>query len=111
MDYSPSETMKKIEQLALQQGKSVRSVLERSGLSRSTVTVARDRESWIRVDSLAKIADELGCSVDYLLGRGKNDKDFSRDETQILDGIKDLSVYDKARIVRFIETKLNPTQQ
>lgn len=111
MEYNSVDTMKKIEQITLQQGKSVRGVLERSGLSRSTVTVTKNRQNWIKVDSLAKIADELDCSVDYLLGRTENEKLFSKDETQFLESLRKLSVFDKAEIVCLIKDKLDSKQQ
>lgn len=37
-------------------------------LNKNTLYTMQNRGSWIQADSLAKIADYLGVSVDYLLG-------------------------------------------
>ena len=43
-------------------------MLEECGLNKNTIFTMR-RGSIPKADSLAKIADYLGCSVDYLLGK------------------------------------------
>lgn len=52
--------------------KSVAEVLRRCGLSENTVSTMTGRGSWIKSNSLGMIADELDCSVDYLLCRTEN---------------------------------------
>lgn len=52
--------------------KSVAEVLRKCGLSENTVSTMTSRGSWIKSNSLGMIADELGCSVDYLLCRTEN---------------------------------------
>lgn len=49
----------------------LKSIFEECGLGRNTMAHLIDGKS-IAHDSLAKIADYLDCSVDYLLGRTDN---------------------------------------
>lgn len=44
-------------------------MLEDCQLNKNTLSSMQSRGSMPKADSLAKIADYLGCSVDYLLGR------------------------------------------
>lgn len=44
-------------------------MLEDCELSKNTLSSMQSRGSWLQANSLAKIADYLDCSVDYLLGR------------------------------------------
>ena len=50
---------------------SLNKILENCGLGKNTISHIK-AGSIPRADNLAKIADELGCSVDYLLGRTNN---------------------------------------
>ena len=51
----------------------LKTVFEQAGLGRNTMAHLSDGKS-IAHDSLAKIADILNCSVDYLLGRTDDPK-------------------------------------
>ena len=61
--YSAEEIAKKINLILKDKGLSQKEMLEACELNKNTVN------SIPRADNLAKIADYLGCSVDYLLGR------------------------------------------
>lgn len=50
-----------------QRGTTSKQMLEDAGLSYNFMTMMS--RSMPKADSLARIADVLGCSVDYLLGR------------------------------------------
>ena len=50
----------------------VKQVLADAGLGYNTMS--NMKTSMPKADTLAKIADQLGCSVDYLLGRTDNQK-------------------------------------
>lgn len=49
----------------------LKDVFEKCGLNSNTMSALYHNKS-IAFDSLAKISDELNCSVDYLLGRTNN---------------------------------------
>ena len=50
----------------------VSTMLQDLELNKNTVYMIQKRGSFLTSDSLAKIADYLDCSVDYLLGRTEN---------------------------------------
>lgn len=58
-----------IKELAKAKGISTTKMLEACNLNKNTLSSMQSRGSMLKVDSLAKIADYLDCSVDYLLGR------------------------------------------
>lgn len=47
-------------------------MLEECGLNKNIISTMISRGSMPKADNLAIIADYLGCSVDYLLGRTEN---------------------------------------
>lgn len=65
--YSSQEVANKIKETAKQQKIPVKRLLADVGLSYNTMSNMRN--SMPKADNLAKIADYLNCSVDYLLGR------------------------------------------
>lgn len=54
--------------------------------------------------TLAKIADYLDCSTDYLLGREKNNLILNSDETELIDNFRRLSKIDKIKILERTKT-------
>lgn len=68
--YDSNKVAERIKDLARIKGVSVRQILSGAGLGFNTM--ANMKTSMPKADNLAKIADELGCSVDYLLGRTDN---------------------------------------
>lgn len=68
--YNSSNTAIRIKELAKQRGISMRQVLIAAGLNYNTMTAMRT--SMPKADNLARIADILDCSVDFLLGRTDN---------------------------------------
>lgn len=68
--YESSKIAERIKDLARERGVSVRQMLSDVGLGFNTM--ANMRNSVPKADNLAKIADYLSCSVDYLLGRTNN---------------------------------------
>lgn len=68
--YISSEIATRIKQTAKKRGVSVKKLLADVGLGFNTMS--NMKTSMIMADSLAKIADYLNCSVDYLLGRTEN---------------------------------------
>ena len=70
--YISSDVANKIKQIAKIKKVTVKKVLEDCELNKDTISSMSYRGSWIKTDTIAKIADYLDCSVDYLLGRTSN---------------------------------------
>lgn len=68
--YESNKIAERIKDLARERGVSVRQMLSDVGLGFNTM--ANMRNSVPKADNLAKMADYLSCSVDYLLGRTDN---------------------------------------
>ena len=68
--YESNKIAERIKDLARERGVSVRQMLSDVGLGFNTM--ANMRNSVPKADNLAKMADYLSCSVDYLLGRTNN---------------------------------------
>lgn len=66
--YDVQEISQRIKNECKRRNLTVKKLLVDSGLSNSTVSNMSDGKM-PRVDSVAKIADYLDCSIDYLLGR------------------------------------------
>lgn len=66
-EYISSEIAERIKLIAKSKGLTVSTVLKEVNLGRNTM--ANFKTSMPKADNLAKIADYLDCSVDYLLGR------------------------------------------
>lgn len=67
--YSSSEVADKINLLLKEKNKFQKTMLEDCGLNKNTISTMLSRGSMPKADNLAKIADYLDVSVDYLLGR------------------------------------------
>lgn len=68
--YNSSQVAERIKATAKSKGVSVKEVLSNAGLGFNTM--ANMKTSMPKSDNLARIADYLDCSVDYLLGRTDN---------------------------------------
>lgn len=66
--YNSAEIAKAIKKVAKSKNIILKDMFADLGLNKNTMTNLY-RGSMIGTDSLAKIADYLDCSVDYLLGR------------------------------------------
>ena len=58
----------------------IKQVLSEAGLGQNTMS--NFKTSMPKADNLAKIADVLNCSVDYLLGRTDNPKTYISSESE-----------------------------
>lgn len=68
--YISDNVAEKIKSLAKEKGVSMKQLLKDVGLGFNTMS--NMKTSMPKADNLAKIADYLNCSVDYLLGRTDN---------------------------------------
>lgn len=70
--YNAQQTAEKIKLQAKSQNILIKNMLEECDLSKNALSSMLSRGSWPQANNLAKIADYLDCSVDYLLGRTDN---------------------------------------
>lgn len=69
--YNAQETKNRIKELCKSQKISMDNLLSKCELGVNAIRQINDKKGMASY-SLARIADELGCSVDYLLGRTEN---------------------------------------
>jgi len=67
--YKTTETVTRIKETAKKKGIKISDMLLQCDLNVNTLSSMNNRGSWVQANSLAKIADCLDVSVDYLLGR------------------------------------------
>lgn len=67
--YKTTETVTRIKETARKKGIKISDMLSQCDLNVNTLSSMNNRGSWIQANSLAKIADCLDVSMDYLLGR------------------------------------------
>lgn len=103
-------------------GLSISKMLEDCELSKNTLVSMNTRGSWIQANSLAKIADRLDCSVDYLLCRTERSDSHEihmgdvvvnpNDEqlAAIIEAYKQLDTVGKAELLVFAD-KLNQNRK
>ena len=72
--YNSQDVSAKIKQVAKSQKTSVNKMLIDCGLNKNSLYTMQSSGYLPRTETLAKIADYLDCSVDYLLGRSDNPK-------------------------------------
>lgn len=70
--YISGNIAEKIKEIAHDKKMAVKQVLSEAGLGENTMSNLKT--SMPKADNLARIADVLNCSVDYLLGRTENPK-------------------------------------
>lgn len=67
--YNAMEVASKINDLLKDKQLSQKDMLVTCQLSKNAISSMMSRGSMLRADNLAKIADYLDCSIDYLMGR------------------------------------------
>ena len=70
--YSSANVAQRINDLLKSKSLQQKTMLDACGLSKNAISSMLSRGSMLKADNLAKIADYLDCSVDYLLGRTDN---------------------------------------
>ena len=66
---NPQEVAKIIKEMLYRQGKTAAQLTETCGLSKNALSSMQSSGYLPRIENIVKIADYLGVSVDYLLGR------------------------------------------
>ena len=67
--YNSQETSTRIKKVAKEKGISMLELQELCGLNKNAISQAGKSQEGMKAKNLYAIADYLGCSVDYLLGR------------------------------------------
>lgn len=107
-NYISSEIAQRIKLAAKEKGLTIANVLDKVNLGRNTM--ANLKTSMPKADNLAKIADYLDCSVDYLLGRTSNSSsitmqkksspsELTESEQKMIDIFKCLSPMQQGEII------------
>lgn len=100
--YESAEIAQKIKASAKENGISVKQMLEEIGLAKGTLD--NFKTSMPKADNLAKIADYLGVSVDYLLGREIKNAPDDEVRGDIIERIRSLSEADAEKLRILVET-------
>lgn len=104
--YNSTKVAERIKETAKEKGITIRKVLQIAGLG--TNTMVAYKTSMPKADNLAKIADVLNCSVDYLLGR-KINNEYNFDENKILNEFNSFNELGRERILQYInDIKFSP---
>lgn len=84
---------RRLKQLRIQKGFNMQYVSDCIGVARSTYAGYETQERFAPVETLAKIAEVLGTSTDYLIGITNNPepKDLTRDINEYLSSVGDLN--------------------
>lgn len=99
---NPNEIADKIKKAAKDNGIAVKQMLIDTGLGANTLQ--HMKTSVPKVDTLAKIADYLGVSVDYLLGREIKNAPDDEVRGDIIERIRSLSEADAEKLRILVET-------
>lgn len=70
--YISANTAERIKAVAKSKNIAIKDLLSNCELSKNALSSMLSRGSWLQANNLARIADYLDCSVDYLLGRTDN---------------------------------------
>ena len=100
--YDVAITVARIKAVAKEKDVNITSMLEELEMNKNTLNSMTKRGSWLSADRLARIADYLHTSADYLLGRSDNPDDFSNELREIKHILESLSVRGRAELMTMI---------
>ena len=98
------EVAKVIKDTAKQKGIAVGKMLEECELSKNALSTMQSAGYLPRIENLSKIADYLGVSVDYLLGRETKNAPDDDVRGDIIERIRGLSEADAEKLRILVET-------
>lgn len=104
--YDVNKTVSIIKSTAKEQGVSISTMLTDIGINKNTLSSMSSRGSWVSSDTLAKIADYLGVSVDYLLCREQNEKstpDNNAVRSAVIEKVNNLPDSSLDRLLGYLE--------
>ena len=97
--YDIDVTVSNIKKIAKEKSISITTMLLDIGINKNTLSSMSTRKSWIASDSLAKIADYLGVSVDFLLGRKSCASELTENEAAIVAVFKNLTETQQGELI------------
>ena len=107
--YESTEIAMRIKELAKQRNILIKEMLEECGLNKNSLSSMLSKGAIPKSENLAKIADYLSCSVDYLLGRTENPNisgfncgfdSFTDEERLLLETYRAATVQGRFRIIQ-----------
>lgn len=110
--YYANEIAQRIKSLAKENNILIKNMLSEIGINKDSINTL-SKGSMIRCDSLAKIADYLDCSVDYLLGRtpqvsySADSFTLNPNERTILNTFRQLSLLDQHAAIKHLQFLLS----
>lgn len=129
--YNSQETIFRIKQRAKEQGIAILDLQTKCDLGRNAISQAAKSQDGMKARNLFAIAEVLDCSVDYLLGRTDNPEvtynnhalsgdggvavaggtnitisNQQKEDTELLDLIKSLSLKKRVKIISMIYEEL-----
>lgn len=113
--YNSQKIADRIKELTKTRNISVKQLLEEVGLGFNTMS--NMKSSMPKADNLAKIADYLSCSVDYLLGRSDDPNmivNISDNNQSNVNGNNSIQVFpidDTQKEINSILSQLNPRER
>lgn len=108
--YKADIVKEKVKNMLKSSGKSQKDVLSAAGTNENTLNQMSDTKG-ISSFVLARIADELNCSVDYLLGRDNKPQATASEWETLLSGLSDESLIQLRDYVRYLVWKQNQADQ
>lgn len=106
--YVSTEIADRIKELSKKRNVPLKQMLADIGLGSNTM--ANMKTSMPKADNLARIADYLDCSTDYLLGRSddaKKSPSMPEEDQQLLHVIHALDARDQGKVLGYAESLLS----
>ena len=95
--------MKRLRELRKAKGLSMKELGKMFGLAESTISLYESGKRQPDKDTLVRLANFFGVSVDYLLGISNQEHELTDENKQLLAKIEQLSAEDREAITRFVE--------
>ena len=109
--YDANEIATKINRTLKEKQLSQKDMLESCNLSKNAISSMLSRGSMLRADNLARIADYLDCSIDYLMGRSNSLKERSAFSSSLSTKYNSLPKDDQEEIAHMINYKYEQYQK
>lgn len=113
--YDANEIALKINQILKEKQLSQKDMLENCKLSKNAISSMLSRGSMLRADNLARIADYLDCSIDYLVGRSTliriQKSELSSEELIFIEKLRALPEDSQDEIIHMLNYKYEQYQK
>lgn len=113
--YDANEIAIKINQILKEKQLSQKDMLENCKLSKNAISSMLSRGSMLRADNLARIADYLDCSIDYLVGRSTliriQKSELSSEELIFIERLRALPEDSQDEIIHMLNYKYEQYQK